>query len=166
MTNPSDPSNTPGNTPANDQTNAEPNAEPGGQPKKQSEDHTKNPVKNPTGNLIDTLDPYLIEAFARKTQEITVLDVRGLTSYADAIIIITAQSQRQVSSIAEHIHIAMKKADNLPIGTEGIKQGTWALLDYGDVVINVFDRATREFYDLEGLWSEAPRLELSAYRKQ
>jgi ribosome-associated protein len=119
-------------------------------------DHTK--------DLLDTLDKYLVQAFSRKVEEITVLDVRQLTSYADAIMIITAQSQRQVSSIAEHINIAMKKINNLPIGTEGMKQGTWALLDYGDVVINVFDRATRDFYDLEGLWSDAPRVDLSAYK--
>lgn len=119
-------------------------------------DHTK--------DLLDSLDKYLVEAFSRKVEEITVLDVRKLTSYADAIMIITAQSQRQVSSIAEHINIAMKKINNMPIGTEGMKQGTWALLDYGDVVINVFDRETRDFYDLEGLWSDAPRLDLSAYK--
>ncbi len=119
-------------------------------------DHTK--------DLLDTLDKYLVQAFSRKVEEITVLDVRQLTSYADAIMIITAQSQRQVSSIAEHINIAMKKINILPIGTEGMKQGTWALLDYGDVVINVFDRATRDFYDLEGLWSDAPRVDLSAYK--
>ncbi|ACN16257.1 putative iojap-related protein [Desulforapulum autotrophicum HRM2] len=119
-------------------------------------DHTK--------DLLDSLDKYLVEAFLRKAEEITVLDVRKLTSYADAIMIITAKSQRQVSAIAEHINIAMKKINNMPIGTEGMKQGTWALLDYGDVVINVFDKATRDFYDLEGLWSDAPRLDLSAYK--
>ncbi len=115
-------------------------------------------------DLLDTLDPYLVQAFSRKAEAVTVLDVRQLTSYADAIMIITAQSQRQVSSIAEHIHTAMKKFNTLPIGTEGLKQGTWALLDYGDVVINVFDRETRDFYDLEGLWSDAPRVDLSAYK--
>jgi len=91
--------------------------------------------------------------------------VRELTSYADAIIIITARSQRQVSSIAENMHIAMKKINNMAIGTEGMKQGTWALLDYGDVIINVFDKETRDFYDLEGLWNDAPRVDLSAYEK-
>ena len=116
-------------------------------------------------DLLNTLDKYLVEAFSRKAEEITVLDVRKLTSYADAIMIITARSERQVASIAEHIHIAMKKINNMPIGTEGMKQGTWALLDYGDVIINVFDRETRDFYDLEGLWSDAPRLDLSAYKK-
>ena len=154
MTNPSNCSNNLAYTKTNDQT--EDLA--GNQPRESA--------KNPAVDLIETLDPYLVQAFARKTQEITVIDVRKLTSYTDAIMIITAQSQRQVSSIAEHIHIAMKKKNNLPIGTEGMKQGTWALLDYGDVVINIFDKATRDFYDLEGLWSEAPRLDLTAYKNK
>lgn len=113
--------------------------------------------------LLNNLDKYLVEAYSRKAEEITVLDVRGLTSYADAIIIITARSQRQVSSIAENMHIAMKKINNMAIGTEGLKQGTWALLDYGDVIIHVFDRETRDLYDIEGMWSDVPRVDTSTY---
>ncbi len=113
--------------------------------------------------LLNTLDKYLVEAFSRKAEEITVLDVRGLTTYADAIVIITARSQRQVSSIAENMHIAMKKINNMAIGTEGLKQGTWALLDYGDVIIHVFDKETRDLYDLEGMWSDVPRVDTSTY---
>ncbi|MCP4116531.1 MAG: ribosome silencing factor [Desulfobacteraceae bacterium] len=116
--------------------------------------------------LLQTLDKYLVEAYSRKAEEITVLDVRELTSYADAIVIITARSQRHVSSIAEHMHIAMKKIDNMAIGMEGLKQGTWALLDYGDVIINVFDKETRDFYDLEGLWCDAPKVDTSAYETE
>ena len=113
--------------------------------------------------LLNTLDKYLVEAFSRKAEEITVLDVRGRTSYADAIIIITARSQRQVSSIAENMHIAMKAVNNMAIGTEGLKQGTWALLDYGDVIIHVFDKETRDLYDIEGMWSDVPRVDTSTY---
>jgi ribosome-associated protein len=68
-----------------------------------------------------------------------------------------------VSSIAENMHIAMKKINNMAIGTEGLKQGTWALLDYGDVIIHVFDKETRDFYDLEGMWSDVPRVDTSTY---
>lgn len=129
-----------------------------------TKDQAKDQAKNQAKDLLNTLDKYLVEAFLRKAEEITVLDVRKLTSYTDAIMIITARSERQVASIAEHIHIAMKKINNMPIGTEGMKHGTWALLDYGDLVINVFDRETRDFYDLEGLWSDAPRVDLSTYK--
>ncbi len=116
--------------------------------------------------LLNTLDKYLVEAFSRKAEEITVLDVRGLTSYTDAIIIITARSQRQVSSIAENMHIAMKAIDNMAIGMEGLKQGTWSLLDYGDVIIHVFDKETRDLYDIEGMWSDVPRVDTSTYETE
>ncbi|MBI9088061.1 MAG: ribosome silencing factor [Desulfobacterium sp.] len=116
--------------------------------------------------LLNTLDKYLVEAFSRKAEEITVLDVRGRTSYADAIIIITARSQRQVSSIAENMHIAMKAIDNMAIGMEGLKQGTWSLLDYGDVIIHVFDKETRDLYDIEGMWSDVPRVDTSTYETE
>ena len=108
----------------------------------------------------DILTPYLDEILKRKPEAVTALDVRGLTSYADVIMIITASSERQVTSIAEHLYIAMKNQDNKPLGFEGLKEGTWALLDFGDVIIHIFNRETREFYDLEGLWSDAPRMEI------
>ena len=108
----------------------------------------------------DILTPYLDEILKRKPEAVTALDVRGLTSYADVIMIITAASERQVTSIAEHLYIAMKNQDNKPLGFEGLKEGTWALLDFGDVIIHIFNRETREFYDLEGLWSDAPRMEI------
>ncbi|MBF0228166.1 MAG: ribosome silencing factor [Desulfamplus sp.] len=118
-----------------------------------------------------TLTPYLNEIFARKAEKITAMDVRRLTSYTDAIIVVTASSSRQVSSIAENIHINMKKIGNFPLGTEGmkegesIKDGTWALLDFGDVIIHIFNKETRDFYDIEGLWADAPRLDISEFDK-
>ena len=85
------------------------------------------------------------------------------TSGRSAIIIITGRSERQVTSIAEHIHITMKKQNNPPLGFEGIKQGTWALLDFGDVIIHVFDEKTRALYDIEGMWSDAERIDISEF---
>lgn len=110
-----------------------------------------------------TIEKYLTAAFQRKAEKIVAMDVRGLTSYADTIIIITATSGRQVTAIAEHIYIEMKKINVMPLGSEGIKEGSWALLDYGDVLIHVFDRESAEFYNLEGLWSDAPHLDLSPF---
>ena len=110
-------------------------------------------------------DKFLTAAFQRKAEEISALDVRGLTSYTDTLIIIKATSSRQVTAIAEHIYLEMKKIDTMPLGSEGIKEGRWALLDYGDVLIHVFDRESHEFYDLEGLWCDAPRLDLTAFHQ-
>lgn len=109
------------------------------------------------------LDDFLQLIAERKVQDVVALNVEGLTSYADTIIIVTAASARQVSSIADHVYTSMKSRGNLALGAEGIKEGRWALLDYGDVIIHVFDRETRTFYDIAGLWSDAPRIDLSEY---
>lgn len=119
--------------------------------------------KNQPLNLKEAIHPYIKEIFSRKAQKVTALDVRELTSYTDAIVVVTATSQRQAAAIAEHLYISMKRAGNMPLGVEGIKEGNWALLDFGDVIIHIFNKETRDFYDIEGLWSEAPRLNLSEF---
>lgn len=114
-------------------------------------------------DLKSELTPYLNEIFARKAERVTAIDVRKLTSYTDVIIVVTASSSRQVSSIAENIHINMKKSGNMPLGVEGIQEGTWALLDFGDLIIHVLNKETRDFYDIEGLWADAPRIDISEF---
>ncbi len=109
------------------------------------------------------LKKFLIPAFARKAVSITAIDVQKITSYADMLVIIEANSPRQVTSIAEHIIKELKKHKTKVVGAEGIKEGQWALLDYGDVIIHIFDPETKEFYDLEGLWSDGPRFDLSEF---
>jgi len=106
---------------------------------------------------------FLTAAFQRKPEKVVALDVRGLTAYTDTIIIITATSARQVTAIAEHIYMEMKKEKIMPLGTEGIKEGKWALLDFSDVLVHVFDRESSDFYNLEGLWIDAPKIDISAF---
>lgn len=86
------------------------------------------------------------------------MDVRGLTTFADFFVIGSGRSVRQVQSIAEHTLLTLKQEDIRPIGVEGNRDSEWMLLDYGDVVIHIFSEPVREFYDLEGLWSEAIRI--------
>lgn len=112
---------------------------------------------------IKTLKKYIDVALSRKAENIVVLDVHELTSYTDYIIIMTGLSARQVNSVAEYIYKSMKNTGNAPIGVEGIKEGKWALLDFGDVIIHVFDQETRELYNIEGLWSDAFKIDLSEF---
>jgi ribosome-associated protein len=77
---------------------------------------------------------------------------------ADYIVICGASSERQVRAIAEHVEKGLKDRGVRPIGTEGMDRGRWALLDYFDVVVHVFHAPVRDFYDIEGLWADAPRL--------
>lgn len=109
------------------------------------------------------LTPYLTVVFSRKPRSVTAIDVRSLTSYTDMLIIVEAGSLRQVTSLAEHVVTQLKAQNIKPLGTEGIKEGEWALLDYGSRIIHIFETGVKAFYDLEGLWSDAPRLDLSEF---
>lgn len=104
------------------------------------------------------MEPYLTAVLAKKARNPVVLDLRGLTSIADAFIICSGRSNRQVMAIAEHVQAALKKQGIRPLSVEGNKEGHWTILDYGDVVIHIFFESVREFYDLEGLWIDARRV--------
>jgi ribosome-associated protein len=96
-------------------------------------------------------------ALDKKGEDVVVLDVRGLTSYADYFVVVTADSDRQASAIADHVEQTMKQQGVGKVGVEGYETGRWILVDYGDVVAHVMNRESRGFYDLEGLWADAPR---------
>ncbi|BDG03773.1 ribosome silencing factor [Anaeromyxobacter oryzae] len=93
----------------------------------------------------------------KKAEDVTVLDVRGLTSYADYFVVMTADSDRQAGAIADFVEQTMKAKGVSKVGVEGYEGGRWILVDYGDVVAHVMNRESRGFYDLEGLWADAPR---------
>ena len=106
-------------------------------------------------DLDSGLDVYVRAALEKKAESLVVLDVRGLTSIADAFIICSGRSNRQVSAVADHIERFLKKEGIRPLSVEGRKEGHWVLMDYGHVLIHVFYQETRAFYDLEGLWADA-----------
>lgn len=93
----------------------------------------------------------------KKATNVVILDMRGLTSYADYMVIASGESERQVSAMAEHVREQLRAEGIRPIGSEGEDRGQWVLLDYGDVVAHLFVDEVRAFYDLEGLWADAPR---------
>jgi len=97
---------------------------------------------------------------ARKAQEPVVIAVKGLCSFADYFIICSGASQRQVAALARHVEEALAQVGVKPLGLEGLEESQWVLMDYHDVVIHIFIQPLREFYDLEGLWAEAPRVAL------
>ncbi len=86
--------------------------------------------------------------------------MRELTAYADTFIILSGRSDRQVRSIAESIVHELKSNGEPPLGVEGLDDGHWVLIDCNDAIVHVFDPETREQYDLERLWRDAPRLDL------
>ena len=112
-----------------------------------------------------SLDLYIKAVLGRKATNVVALDVADLTSYADVFIICSGRSNRQVSAIADYIKTDLKKHNIKPLSVEGTKDGHWVLLDYGHVIIHVFYEPVREFYDLEGLWSDANRIKTPSLEK-
>lgn len=94
----------------------------------------------------------------RKAEFVKILDVQGLTSYADFLVLMSAGSERQVSAIADAVDHQLREAGIRPIGVEGQGAGNWILIDSGDVVVHVFNAEAREFYDLDSLWADARQL--------
>jgi ribosome-associated protein len=99
----------------------------------------------------------------RKAVNPVVFDVGKLTSIADYFLIASGKSSRQVQAIAQHLQRRMKDEGFTLFGVEGEQDGHWVLLDYGDLVVHLFYEPVREFYDLEGLWIEARRINLETY---
>jgi len=106
------------------------------------------------------IDPYVKAVLGMKALDVVVLDVHGLASFADTFIVCSGRSHRQVSAIAEFVQKDLKAKGIKPLGIEGLREGHWVLMDYGDVLIHVFYEPVRIFYDLEGLWSDAKRVEV------
>lgn len=93
-----------------------------------------------------------------KAVDIAVLELTNLSSFTDYFIVCSGTSDRHVQSIADAIRYEVKKIGRLPLSEEGIRTGRWALIDYGEVVAHVFYAADREYYQLERLWHDAPRI--------
>lgn len=104
-------------------------------------------------------DVILATALDKKASDPAILAVTDLVGYADYFVVVSARSPRQVRAVATEVRQKLKhEHDLLPVGMEGLDSGKWVLIDYGDVVLHVFQEGSRAFYDLEGLWSDAERL--------
>ncbi len=104
----------------------------------------------------------LISRFAldKKAYDLVLLEVSEVTFIADYFIICSGRSDRQVQSIAQGIEEYLGKEGITPFSVEGQTRGQWVLMDFSDVIVHIFYQPVREFYDLEGLWSHAPRVNL------
>lgn len=97
-------------------------------------------------------------ALERKAEDLVILSVKDVSSFADYFVICSGNSDRQIRALADHIGQKLKKAGLFPLGIEGERSGSWILMDYGDVILHIFFKPVREFYDIEGLWADAPRM--------
>jgi len=100
-------------------------------------------------------------AAEKKAEDIVALEVSELLVVTDYFVVATGKTDVQVRAIADEVeHQLFERGGVKPIGREGVSEGKWVLLDFGDLVIHVFQPEEREFYRLEKLWAEAPRLSM------
>ena len=112
--------------------------------------------------LDDRVTRALYAAAEKKAIEPTVLDLRGIASFTDFFVICTGANRRQVQAIADEVVEQLKRHGNPAARVEGYQNAEWVLVDYGDLVVHVFDDKARRFYDLERLWREARRLDVAS----
>ena len=92
----------------------------------------------------------------KKAFNLRLLEVKGLSSLTDYLVIASGRSDRQVQAIAESVKVGLKNDHGVPpLAVEGLNEGRWVLIDFGDVMVHVFQEPVRDFYDLDGLWQEA-----------
>ena len=96
-----------------------------------------------------------------KAEDLVALDLRGLTFFTDFFLIMSGRSTRHVQALAEAFEDAFHAKRAAGRRSEGLSEGLWVVLDLGDVVAHIFYHEQRAFYDLEGLWHDAPRVELA-----
>jgi ribosome-associated protein len=98
-------------------------------------------------------------ALEHKALHVEIIDVRGKVDYSDYVVVMSGRSDRQVNALGRHIEEDLKRLhDARCLGIEGMPNGTWLLMDYGDVIVHIFHEDTRGYYDLETLWMDAARV--------
>jgi ribosome-associated protein len=98
-------------------------------------------------------------ALENKASDVLILDMRGITPLFDYFVLATGVSRRQIHTLAEEIDDALRAEGETRLGLEGYEPGRWVVLDYGDLVVHLFDPPTRAYYGLEDLWADAPRVD-------
>jgi ribosome-associated protein len=91
-----------------------------------------------------------------------VLDLTGITSFADYFVICTGSNQRQIQAISDEVGMQLKKAGEMAISVEGYSPAEWVLADYGDLLVHIFSAKARDYYDLERLWRNARPVQIPA----
>ncbi|HMJ26786.1 MAG TPA: ribosome silencing factor [Pyrinomonadaceae bacterium] len=110
----------------------------------------------------DRIRRTLLAAWEKKALDLTVLDLREIASFTDFFVIATGTNKRQVQAISDEVVEQLKRSGTRAARVEGYQTAEWILVDYGDFVVHVFDDKARRFYDLERLWRESKRVDVSA----
>ena len=115
-----------------------------------------------TSTTLPSLDRACLSARVatdNKARDVTVLDMRGITPLYDFFVLCTGNSRRQIHTISEEVDARLAAEGDRRLAIEGYEASKWVVQDYGDIVVHVFDAETRNFYNLEDLWADAPRVD-------
>ncbi|MCP5111859.1 MAG: ribosome silencing factor [bacterium] len=104
--------------------------------------------------------PAVRAAESKQASDITVLDLREVTTFTDYFILCTGSNPRQIQAIADEVLVRLKESGERAAGTEGYENAEWILIDYSNYIVHVFSKKSREFYDLERLWRHARLVEI------
>ena len=116
----------------------------------------------PTTSLPSALERALLcarVADENKAKDVVVLDLRKLTPLYDYFVIVTGASRRQLHTLADETEAALKAVGDKRMSLQGYQGSRWIVQDFGDIMIHVFDQETREYYALDDLWADAPKVE-------
>jgi ribosome-associated protein len=95
----------------------------------------------------------------KKALDVKILEIKRISSIADYLVLASGRSDRQVQAIAESVKVGLKPFDK-PIDMEGVDQGRWVVIDYGDIIVHIFQEDVRKMYSLDELWGRAPQVEI------
>lgn len=112
-------------------------------------------------NFNEEVNEIIAAGQDKKAFDIKVIDIKGVSSIADYFVIMSGTSDRQVVSIADEIEDRLSKTGLETINKEGRQEGKWIILDYGDVIVHVFQKSEREFYNLEKLWIDSKSYDIA-----
>ncbi|MBR2742711.1 MAG: ribosome silencing factor [Clostridia bacterium] len=115
---------------------------------------------------LDILKCALTVLDAKKADEIVALEVTNVTIIADYFLICSANSSTQLKALYEELEFKLKEQGITPIHIEGSREGGWIVLDYGSVIVHIFEREQRDFYDLERLWADGEKMDISGLIKK
>lgn len=121
----------------------------------------RNLIRRTVLDTLQKLKTALKVALDKKAENPVVIDLRELTTLSDYFVVLSATSDTHARTIADEIKKKLKERGILPLSVEGYESANWILIDYGDVIVHIFRPEVRELYNLESLWMDAPRVEVS-----
>lgn len=110
-------------------------------------------------DAITTAQKAVQSAREKHAAEVVLLDIKKLSSIADYVVICSADSERQVHALSKQIEDDLQISKVKPLSIEGLGENKWVLMDYNDVIVHIFLASARTYYDLDGLWADAERIE-------